>query len=137
MGEGQGGGEEDVVIRLQPPGIMKNVMFFVVCISILQITGCSPTNKVADRKSESGRGTFISTNGQLVTAVYFKEGDTWDHATVQLLLPDKTKVQLNLAISASGARYTNETAEWWEHQGEATYDVGGTNIFRGKIISAK
>ena len=105
-----------------------------VCIGILQLAGCSHTNKVADRKSETGRGTFISTNGQAVTAVYFKEGDTWDHATVRLLFPVKTQVLLNLAISASGARYTNETAEWWEHQGEATYGVGGTNIFRGKMV---
>jgi membrane-bound inhibitor of C-type lysozyme len=116
---------------------MKNVILCFVCIAILQITGCSPANKVAGPKSETGRGTFVSANGQSVTAAYFKEGDAWDHATVQLLFPDKTHVQLNLAISASGARYTNGTAEWWEHQGEATYEVGGSNIFRGKIMPSK
>ncbi len=116
---------------------MKNVILCSVCIAILQITGCSRTIKVGNLQSETGRGTFLSTDGKTVAAVYSKEGDTWDHATVQLLFPDKTQVQLNLAISASGARYTNGTAEWWEHQGEATYEVGGSNIFRGKIMSSK
>jgi membrane-bound inhibitor of C-type lysozyme len=116
---------------------MKDVILCFVCIAILQLACCSPANKVADLKSETGRGTFVSTNGRAVTAVYSNEGDTRDHATVLLLFPDKTQVQLNLAISASGTRYTNGTAEWWEHQGEATYDVEGTNIFRGKIVSSK
>ncbi len=116
---------------------MKNVILCSVWIGILSIAGCSRTNQVADLKSETGRGTFVSTNGETVTAVYSREGNTWNHATVELLLPDKTKVQLNLAISASGARYTNQTAEWWEHQGAATYDVGGTNIFRGTIMPSK
>jgi len=51
--------------------------------------------------------------------------------------PRQNTGPVNLAISASGARYTNGTAEWWEHQGEATYEVGGSNIFRGKIMSSK
>ena len=116
---------------------MKNVILCFVCAAILPMAGCTPSDKAADLQSETGRGTFVSANGEAVTAVYFKEGITWDHATVQLFFPDKTQARLNLAISASGARYTNETAEWWEHQGEATYDVGGTNVFRGKIMPSK
>jgi len=138
MGEGQGGGEEDVVRRnLAMSGIVKHVIPCFVCIAILQITGCSPANQAAGPKSETGRGTFVSAKGEAVTAVYSKEDGPWGHATVRLFLPDKTQAQLNLAMSGSGARYTNWTAEWWEHQGEATYNVGGTNIFRGRIMSSR
>jgi membrane-bound inhibitor of C-type lysozyme len=116
---------------------MKNAILCFVCAAILPFAGCSHSDKAADLKSETGRGTFVSANGEAVTAVYSKEGSGWDHATVRLFFPDKTEARLNLAISASGARYTNETAQWWEHQGEATYEVQGTNIFRGKLTSSR
>jgi membrane-bound inhibitor of C-type lysozyme len=72
-----------------------------------------------------------------VTAIYFTTGEPRGGGTVRLHFPDKTEVELYSAVSASGARYTNNTAEWWEHQSEATYDVGGTNIFHGKIMAPK
>jgi len=108
-----------------------------VCIALVQIAGCSRANRVADLKSETGRGTFVSAKGEAVTAIYSQDGGIPDHGTVRLYFPDKTEARLNLAISASGARYTNESAEWWEHQGEATYNVGGTNLFRGRIMPSK
>ena len=33
----EGGGEDEVVMRLQPSGIMKNVILCFVCIGIFQI----------------------------------------------------------------------------------------------------
>ncbi len=40
---------------------------------------------------------------------------------------------LNLAVSASGARYTSGINEWWEHQGEATYSVNDELVFKGRL----
>ena len=116
---------------------MKNTILCAACVAIPLITGCTHTNDATQLKSETGRGTFASSKGEAVTAVYYKAGGTRDRARVRLLFPDKTQTELYVAMSGSGARYTNLTAEWWEHQGEATYNVGGTNIFRGQIMSAK
>ena len=119
------------------PETMKHPVLCLACIAILPLAGCSHTHDGADLKAGTGRGTFVSARGDAVTAIYSKVGDTWDHATVRLLFPGKTPVELSVAMSGSGARYTNETAQWWEHQGEATYDVGGTNVFRGRWVAPK
>ncbi len=111
---------------------MKDLLFScLACIAVLSTAGCSPVKEAAGPTSETRSGTFASAEGDAVTALYSK------HATVRLLLPDKRQVELYLAISGSGARYTNGTAEWWEHQGEATYSVGGSNLFRGKIVASR
>ncbi len=69
---------------------------------------------------------YVSETGQIVRADYR------DDDTVILIFPDgKTKI-LQLAVSASGARFTSGAAEWWEHQGEATYRENDQLIFSGK-----
>jgi membrane-bound inhibitor of C-type lysozyme len=110
---------------------MKKVIFCLTCFAVLPFASCSHSDNSADRKSEIGRGTFVSTNGEAVTAVYS------DNATVRLLFPDKSEVELFRATSGSGTRYTNGAAQWWEHQGEGSFNRGGTNIFRGKIVISK
>lgn len=101
------------------------------CIAALGLAGC------AKPESETGRGTFVSATHETVTAIYRQEGGTGNRASVRLVLPDKTEVKLYRAVSGSGTRYTNETAEWWEHQGAATYSVAGTNVFRGTVVAAQ
>jgi membrane-bound inhibitor of C-type lysozyme len=110
---------------------MKKAIFCLACSAILPIAGCSHSDNSTHRKSEIRRGTFLSTNGEAVTALYF------DNSTVRLLFPDKAEVELFRATSGSGTRYTNGAAEWWEHQGEGSYNRGGTNIFHGRIAISK
>ena len=52
---------------------------------------------------------------------------------MQVILRDKSQVKFYQAISGSGARYTNATGTFWEHQGEATYSVGDNIIFVGRV----
>ena len=66
--------------------------------------------------------------GEAVTASYDIQG-----GTVQVILRDKSQVKFYQAISGSGARYTNATGTFWEHQGEATYSVGDNIIFVGRV----
>jgi len=120
-----------------PEADMKKTILGFACVAVLPLAGCSRSDHSAKEKAEAGRGTFVSTNGEAVTAIYFKTGGARDRGTVQLRFSNKTQEELFQALSASGARYTNNTTEWWEHQGEATYEVGGTNRFRGKIMSSK
>ena len=114
---------------------MRNTAVCLACVAL--VLGCSRTNDGANAKTETGRGTFVSTNGEQITAIYYKVGNTWDHATALLIFSDKRQAELYLARSGSGTRYTNETAEWWEWHGEATYDLRGTNVFHGKDVQSK
>jgi membrane-bound inhibitor of C-type lysozyme len=102
------------------------VLVFEFVAVLVTCVGCSPPQPTPRSRSETGQGTFVSTNGQAVAAAY------WSDGTVTLLFPDHRRVELYRAISGSGARYTNSTAEWWEHQDEASYAVDGTNVFRGR-----
>lgn len=45
---------------------------------------------------------------------------------------DGKKYELNVAISGSGARYTNpdESVVFWEHQGTASLEINGQNVFQ-------
>lgn len=70
---------------------------------------------------------YVADNGQVIRALYR------DDDTVTLNLPDGKTEILELAISASGARYVSGEKEWWEHQGQATYRVDDELIFSGKL----
>jgi len=70
---------------------------------------------------------FISDSGQAVRAAYR------DDDTVMLTFPDGRTEILNLAVSASGARFVAGKNEWWEHQGEATYSVNDELVFTGRL----
>jgi membrane-bound inhibitor of C-type lysozyme len=73
-------------------------------------------------------GLFVSKNGETLKAEYDNR-----NATALVTFPDKRKVRLHRAVSASGARYTGEGIEFWEHQGVATCKVGGKIVFVGKV----
>lgn len=94
--------------------------------------GTTQTPKVNPAAIESGRGAFVATNGQSITAIYFKPVRFGAPGSVTLVFDDKKRLQLEQARSGSGIRFTNNLAEWWEHQGEATYKVNGRETFRGK-----
>lgn len=53
---------------------------------------------------------------------------------VVVRLPDAVVVTLPAAISASGARYSDEKHTFWEHQGVGRYFVGEKLLFEGKIV---
>ncbi len=115
---------------------MNRPVLSLAAAVLVSISGCSPPPDEADATPGLARARFLSEDGVVVTAVYSLPGRAPHRATVRLSLPDKTQVELHRATSGSGARYTNDAAEWWEHQGEATYVVDGTNVFRGKASSA-
>jgi quercetin dioxygenase-like cupin family protein len=52
---------------------------------------------------------------------------------VVVRLPDAQIVSLPAAISASGARYSDDKHTFWEHQGVGRYFVGEKLLFEGKF----
>ncbi|MCX7636071.1 MAG: MliC family protein, partial [Syntrophales bacterium] len=56
--------------------------------------------------------------------------------SVTVLPPDGTPIKLPLAVSASGARYSNNEATFWEHQGTGRYFKGERLLFAGQLKTA-
>lgn len=69
------------------------------------------------------------TDGAITVAVVFHIADE----TVSFTHPTSGTFTLPIAVSASGARYTNadESIVFWEHQGEVTITKNNEEIFRG------
>ena len=52
---------------------------------------------------------------------------------VSLLLPGGGRVLLPQAVSASGARYSDGSRTFWEHQGKGTFTEGEKIVFQGSV----
>lgn len=98
-------------------------LFLFFCTTI----SCTPLSTPNPKVSVISSVVFVSGSGQMVRAVYR------DDDTVTLIFPDSKTEMLNLAVSASGARYVSGMNEWWEHQGEATYSVNDKQVFTGRL----
>ena len=77
---------------------------------------------------DAQRAVYISERGSRLTACFNKNSHT-----VTVLLPNGREVTLPLAVSASGARYSNDRETFWEHHGEASYWINKKLAFRGKV----
>lgn len=52
--------------------------------------------------------------------------------SVLVTLPNGTRLALPLALSASGARYSNGRDTFWEHHGDARVEQDGVLVFQGR-----
>lgn len=75
---------------------------------------------------------YLSRNGTKLTASF--DPNT---SQIQVTLPDGRTVLLPVAISASGARYSNAWETFWEHQGKGIYTKGDQVIFEGTVQAGK
>lgn len=105
---------------------MRAVRLVLIALVLLLVAGCAAGQRAVGAAAVVGTGVFVADDGQSVRAVYR------DDDSVTLTFADGREEVLHIAISGSGARYTQGDREWWEHQGEATYSVDGQVMFRGK-----
>ncbi len=82
---------------------------------------CSGTHQVAAR--------YAASNGELLTACFDLE-----RQTVRITPANGSQVLLPAALSGSGARYSDGTRTFWEHQGVARYLVNDTLQFEGTLL---
>lgn len=75
---------------------------------------------------------YLSNNGTTLTASFDPNTNQ-----IQVTLPDGRMVLLPVAISASGARYSNAYETFWDHQGKGTYTKGDKVIFEGTVQAGK
>lgn len=83
--------------------------------SVASVLGCRP-HRIEEHVFGCGGGTTI--------------GARYSRDSVALRLPNGTAV-LPIARSASGARYANDTLEFWEHAGEARVTQQGKVVLEG------
>ena len=74
---------------------------------------------------------YLSSQGQRLAARFDIPGKT-----VRLTLPDGRTLTLPLAVSGSGARYSNGAQTFWEHQGGAIFEERGVLLFEGRETPA-
>ncbi len=72
---------------------------------------------------------YRSTTGELMSASFDLDLDR-----VTVTLPDGLVVTLPAAVSASGARYSNGSETFWEHQGSGRFFQGEKLIFEGALL---
>lgn len=84
----------------------------------LLLAACSMSDDAGSQAPPSGKtadASYLCPDGTVIHARYYVEADS-----VDLRVGDEAlSVRLPIAMSASGARYTDGAYEIWEHQGEA------------------
>lgn len=75
---------------------------------------------------------YVSSRGQRLAARFDIPGKA-----VFLTLPDGRTLTLPLAVSGSGARYSNGAQTFWEHQGGAIFEERGVLLFEGRETPAR
>jgi len=99
---------------------------------VLWIAACVSPNLCDARKpGKIVIAYYASAEGEQLTARF-----DIDAKTVTVERPGKKTRTLPLAVSASGARYSNGEMTFWEHQGTATLFRGDSIVFTGKESSA-
>ncbi len=92
---------------------------------LLAISACAPRSELTVKLG--GPQYFATEKGDCVAARYGQLSDDSLHF-VKVTMPDGREYTLPAAISASGARYTDERElVWWEHQGTVRVDLRDTD----------
>lgn len=83
--------------------------------------------EAAAASETSPEAAYVSPQGQRLAARFDLPAKT-----VRLALPDGRTLTLPLAVSGSGARYSNGAQTFWEHQGGAIFEEDGVLLFEGR-----
>lgn len=86
----------------------------------VSVTAAGPRVNIASYRSPAG---------EVLTAAFDLDLDR-----VRVTLPDGRRVTLPLAPSGSGARYSDGTETFWEHQGTGRFSRGETLLFEGALL---
>ena len=74
------------------------------------------------------RAVYVAQDGARLLAEFDTQAQT-----VTVTRPGGQRVTLPLAVSGSGARYSNGKETFWEHHGEGSLWEGEKLIFQGKV----
>lgn len=94
--------------------------FALTLLSALFVAGPAFCGQTADAR-------FEAPDGRQLRARFDIPGKR-----VRVTLPDGARLTLPLALSASGARYSDGRATFWEHHGDVRVERDGKLIFKGR-----
>lgn len=100
------------------------VLLMLVAVPLSARAADLVCNQTADQVS----AVYRSTDGRQLRACFDLK-----RQQVAVRLPDGALVQLPVAVSGSGARYSNGSRTFWEHQGKGRYLEGDTLLFEGAV----
>lgn len=103
---------------------MPTLRFMLPLLLLLAL--CGTSGLFASEKEPVA--VYVSEQGQRLTARFDIPG-----RKVRLVLPGGKTLTLPVAMSGSGARYSNGAQTFWEHQGSAIYEEGETLLFESKL----
>ena len=89
------------------------------------------TVSVSVAEPRVNKAVYRSLSGEILRASF-----DLDCHQVTVILPNGRSVTLPSAPSASGARYSDGTETFWEHQGVGRYFKGETVLFEGALLPA-
>lgn len=106
----------------------------ILAVLAVAIAGCMPVQPptpapVAEEPAGANviEATFVCPDGTELPTVFDN-----DARTVTVTLPDGT-VTLPQTVSASGARYSDDTTTFWNKGDEAMVEVNGEIIYQGCV----
>lgn len=106
----------------------KNIVIGIVVLAVIAIGAAFFITRNNDSSSSNTVSASYTDGTTMVDAMFDTDADTvtFTHVSVGT-------VTLPSAVSASGARYTNEDESivFWEHQNEATITKDGEDVFKG------
>ena len=109
---------------------MKKKFLIISCPFVLLIGVVAQTSGGPEPKPAGNIVIYVSEKGEGLVATHNPTNQT-----VLVIFPDRRTFTFRQAVSASGVRYTNETSEFWEHQGEATFSGGDNIVYSGKTVN--
>jgi membrane-bound inhibitor of C-type lysozyme len=103
---------------------MRRYSAFALCLIFTAGLAC------AHRDEPVATAVYVNPEGKTISAVFHSGGKG---GKVVVRMTDGREITLPLAISASGARYSDGKVTFWEHQDKATVSEGNTVLFEGDL----
>jgi membrane-bound inhibitor of C-type lysozyme len=102
----------------------------MAAILALLLAGCWTSDEAATLPQPAGKSaaaTYLCPDGTVIHARYYI-----DAKLVDFTLGDSTEpVRLPIAMSGSGARYSDGASELWEHQGKVRVTLPDGTVYDG------
>jgi membrane-bound inhibitor of C-type lysozyme len=106
---------------------MMRLLVVVLLLMIVSIPAHS-AGLVCQQGADQVPAAYQSADGRKLQACFDLK-----QQRVTVRLPGGAQVQLPVAVSGSGARYSDGTRTFWEHQGMGRYFEGETLLFEGAV----
>lgn len=108
--------------------LSNRLLIVVVMMTGLLAAGCARHMEAVAPDATVVTVHYVGANGQQLRARFDQNAKS-----VTVWPPQGGAVTLPLAMSASGARYSNGKQTFWEHQGVASFWQGNTLVFKGPL----